>query len=697
MDNFKELFEIKNDNNLLHELDAVALNYYHKILKDGIDNLENCKYFLLCLDRLYQNGLLSPLRDEEYDAALELYLDAGGEMIRGDMSSGDKAVHVYPNLKGTIKKVHFITEKDRIAESKVKAHKSLEPWLRGIYDLIKDSPRDKTIELGFFTKFDGLSVILEIENSRVKSAITRGDKDLGTGQNKTNIFKNRNFKEACRKLGVDRFGLKCEALVSKDAYKEYNKLFGDNKLIDERSAATAILNSDNPSDKELSYLTLMPLMLEVNGKEIPYPLMSNKEIGYEVFPWADEIAIRGCLSVDLEDLSNSLEMIKETITWMTGVVREIEYPVDGIVIRVMDEDIRKMLGRNEEECVNNWEKAYKFKPIAAKSKIVDIEQEIGLLGKVSFTAKVEPVKIKNKTIKSISLGSFPRFLSLNLAVGDEVNIHYDIIPYLTVDETCKRSGNKPIDPIVYCPYCGEQLGYNPELSCVNPNCKSRVIGKIYNFCSRLGMYGIGEETIATLYNHNFLTKISDLYRLKDHKSEIKQIDRFGDKYIKNMLESIDSVKSIDASTFLGALGINKVGKRVFDKVLNEIKYEDLFKDNLYEKLCNIKGIGNSLATAIVEGLSINKDEIETLSSYLKIKTAKKESFKVVFSGIRNKAFEKFLADRGIETMDGINKDCKMLIVKDENSTSSKTKFAVKHDITIIPISRAYTLFGYVEG
>ena len=40
----------------------------------------------------------------------------------------------------------------------------------------------------------------------------------------------------------------------------------------------------------------------------------------------------------------------------------------------------------------------------------------------------------NKTIKSVSLGSYDRFKELKLAKGDMVNVKYEIIPYLLIDK-----------------------------------------------------------------------------------------------------------------------------------------------------------------------------------------------------------------------------------------------------------------------
>jgi DNA ligase (NAD+) len=662
--------------------------------------MNNLRYFLLCLDRVYQEGFESPLRDNEYDEIHELYLDNGGEVIRGDMSSSDKAHHVYPELKGTIRKVHFITEKDRLTNGKVKSQKSLETWLKNTLKILYDAGLVKNdgLEMGFYTKFDGVSVILEVEDGNVKSAITRGDKDTGEGQNKTGIFSNTRFTSECKILGVKKFGLKCEALVSKDTFPEYNRRFGSNKLIDERSAATAILNQDFASPEQMRFLVLMPLMIEIDDVEYPIPCMNTEtEMEHRIsqaFDWVDDVFPMTIVKLPLNNTAKMLEWIKTSIEFVKDKIDDLEYPVDGIVIRLLDEKQRAYLGRNTDDCINNWERAYKFPPAQAKTTVVDVEQQIGYLGKVSFIAKVSPVKLKNKTIKSISIGSLDRFKSLNLAIGDEVIVQYDIIPYLTVDSTCRRSDNHPIDAIVNCPVCGEPLQMVPELSCVNSSCPSRIIGKIYNYCSKVGIEDIGPNTIERMVVDGLISNISDLYTLTAEK--LRDVSGFGPVESKNIIASINKVHSVEDYVLLGSLGIPGASRKVFEKLLSHIKFNKLIsmgnnKDDI-KKLTELPGIKSKSARKILTGIEENLDEIERLLSYITIKEAKSFSIKVCFTKVRDKDFEKYLNSIQVRVVEALTRDTNLLITG--AATSSKVEKALKWGIPVLTLQEAYDKFGY---
>ena len=685
---------------LIDGITPIYLNLYENFIKNGIkeNEMELCKLMLLVADRIYQEGLISPLRDAEYDKLLEMYLDKGGIMIRGDLSSKDTAIHVFPNLKGTIKKCHYVTNEDKENNpSAIKNHKTIEDWLYSSIEQLGITNNDP-INIGLYPKFDGLSIILELDkNYNVLSAITRGDKELGEGQNKIKLFKNLNFKYYFKsdfKFIGDHIGLKCEAVMSKSNFKKYNSKFGNNELVDPRTAVSSIMNSDNPTEEELSYVTFMPLILFMDGVEYPLPYIEddkNPTICEDTYV----IYLLKIYNI-IKNKKIILDGIKKAINKLDDVLHnDFEYPVDGIVIRIINTEYRKRLGRNEDDCVNNWERAYKFPPDTTKSKIVDIVQDIGLLGKVSFTAMVEPVVLKNKTIKNISLGSGERFKILNLAKGDEVLVQYDIIPYLNIDSSCKRSGNKPIEMITHCPYCGEELVMVPELSCMNQNCPSRVVGKIFNYCQKMNLDNIGESKLVTLYREGIVTKISDLYKLKDKKSQILDIDGFGSKGFNNMIKTIDDNTKTTPDNFLGALGIPSIGRRTFKKILDKISFDDLVF-NLNEnqnKLYNIEGIKDKTINKIITGINDNLNEIKELLKYIKIKTIKVKDT-ICFTGIRNKKFEKFLEDMGYEVTDNFNKEVTLLIAG--GKPTSKTEKALKWDIKTINISDAYKIFGYVE-
>ncbi len=335
------------------------------------------------------------------------------------------------------------------------------------------------------------------------------------------------------------------------------------------------------------------------------------------------------------------------------------------------------------------------------TKLVDIIQDIGLMGKVSFTAEVEPIKINGKIIKHASLGSEDKAKALNLAKGDTVNIKYEIVPYLCIDEYCEenRSGNKPIKIVDKCPYCGKELTRNPELGCYdNPDCPAKVQGKIYTFCTRMGLTDIGESMIETLYHHGILNSIKDLFYLNEKIEEILQIDGFGKKILKNLISQISKLK-VTESQVLSSVAIKGIGPKTAKNIISIYNINELYNIDI-NSLMEIPGISNNKATIIKKGVNDNKELLEFILTHVKIVKASKKSKPdgtVVFTGFRNPKLEKFLLEHfNLEVRDSLTKGVTIVLALDTNAKSSKLEKARKYNIPIYDLHEACEKFGYIE-
>lgn len=665
-----KLFAIEDSNeyiNLYNEnkLDSIYFNRLEK--------------FILCLEKAYSKSM-AVIPDNLYETLTEIYSEVTNKIIRGDMINQTKISHEYPELKGTIKKCHYITEREKELDvNRIKSHKSLEEWIKNSLD--KLSSNNHTLELA--PKFDGMSIILSIENGEIKSAITRGDKETGKGENKTNFVKAIND---IPKLPYDKFGLKCEAIMSRSNFIKYNKYFGNNELVEPRTCVSGLLDTLSPSIEQLSYVTLVPLMVEPKGENVLPHSIPIKDISRQF---------------EISKVSFNVDTLLEHMTMIISAIQDpdFDFNCDGIVVRFTDEEAIKVLGRDNEKCINEYERAWKFKPEVVKSKLIDVDQGIGVLGTVSFIAKVEPTEMKNKIIKSISIGSRDRLISMNLHKGDEVILVYDVVPYVYKDNTCKENLNEDvIKPITHCPICGTELVLNPELMCPNTNCPTRIQGKIYNYCVKMNIPNIGTSTIETLYNNNILTSIIDLYKLKLMKDKIISLDGFGKTKFENIIKSINSIKKANYATLFGSVGIQDVGVRMFQKIFKVLDWKQLLelvhKNNAVVELSQIPGIKEKTANKIIDGIRENIALLQALTTIIK-EDKKSVKYKCVFTGFRNNEFKQFLENNwDTEVVDSVNKDVDLLIANSLDTESTKIKKARKLNIPIMTLNDAYTHFKY---
>jgi DNA ligase (NAD+) len=346
--------------------------------------------------------------------------------------------------------------------------------------------------------------------------------------------------------------------------------------------------------------------------------------------------------------------------------------------------------------------AYKFPKPNNYTKIIDIEQEIGILGNVSYTAIFEPFNYNGRTVSRASLGSYGRFKELKLAKGDTVNVKYEIIPYLCIDSYCEahRSGKPPIKEITECPYCGHPLVFDMNTPrCGNLDCDFRIMGTIVNFCKSMRIKGIGPSTIESLFHAGIVVSIADLFTLKEKKDLILQLDGYGETSYDNMVKAISKATGTEAD-ILGSIGIKNIGIKKAEKILTIYHIDDLLEmvgsssmNKAISTLERIPGIGSSIATTLVEGVGRNKDLLQYLLNVIEIKKEiKNVTGYAVFTGFRNPELEKKLNKHGISVENGVTNKTTLVVAANMDSNSSKIKKAKEKGIPIISIEEAYSMY-----
>jgi len=657
------------------------VNYYINVVTD-LDEEDNAIIELVVriLQEVYNNSdIVSPISDENYDKLYELHRDVNGNEIVGAGISNAKnkviSAHKYPDLRGTLDKIHFITNDEKKPGEK---RKSLEDWIKSSSNKLgKNLPKDIVIEI--IPKWDGISGILECNGSGdVEKALKRGDTDRNEAEEMTSMFKGTNMSEVDRfNVGLP-FGVKTEIVMTRENYERLCAKYGDFKS--PRSAVSSIINSKELDRKYLEFLTVIPLQVQ-NYK--------TKEISTPMQVYADYPSMIGIKLYDFDEIKNWIKILTNMVDEAHGI------DIDGMVIRITNPDIRNALGR--EGNINKFEVAYKLPPQQKKTSINDVEFSVGSLGNVAPTAKIEPVKLKGNKISSISLGSMDRFESLKLSKGDSVIIKYDVIPYLELDPENTNVGERFKSP-TDCPYCNKPLVKQPVLRCNNDYCDSRIIGKIENYVEKMSIPNISIGIITTLFKENILGSIESLYKLRDHEREIVALNGFGSKSFQKILDGIDSRKEVYDYELIGSIGIPTIGRKMFKKILDIYNIDELLdisSKNDYKRLTKIGGIKEKTAVKIIEGVNANVELIKFLRSVLTVKRdTRKYTIKVAFSKVRDKEFEKYLDSRDVMVMDKYTKEVDMLIIPSLNESSSKVDKARKDGKEIVSINDAYRMFEY---
>ena len=675
-------------NDIISKDKKKKINYYlhfNDIAKEPLsdEQLQELNSIVRILQILYNSDLNSPVSDFDYDTLQELLIDMGIPRLTGsiEINSSNKVHHKYTKLRGTLDKVYYLTKDEKRIN---KSRKYLDEWIKSTEALYRnntgnDIDLNKT-KIMLQPKFDGGSCILEIDSSM--KWITRGDTGTNLASDVSHIMNAFNDLYSDEPIGT---GIKFEVMVSEDNKDKINQLYSSKPYKNSRQIVTAVLNSNEP-DFKVDYIYPIPLRIIKDNytSETIHPELISK-FPTEVCTFEDRDIIR--------EFANKNRYVNHN---------GMRFRTDGVVLTILNENIKSALGRDNN--INNFEVAYKFTEEYAYTKVRDIEFDTSNFGYICPVLIVNDVILKGNRIKRITLSNKERFDELDLSYGDEVKILYDIIPYVTIDENCHRIKNgRKIDFVKKCPSCNEILDIDKvEVRCRNPECPSKLIGKIQNYCDKLRIKNIGYSTIKSLSDAGLLKHgIKSLYKLKKHKYEISEIEGFGITKANKIISEIESKRVLYDYVFFGAIGIDDMSIKTFELLFNHIKLDefmDLIKlknfSLLKAKLIVINGIGDTMANSLISTLS-NKDIIKEINGILK-EVVLHPSYggpiytngRITFTGCRpsDELVKIIHAHKMDASGSWSDKTTKILVVPNSEYNSAKVVTANRKKIPVVPIN-----------
>lgn len=665
-----------------------------------------------------ETSIPTSVSDDTYDQIVEKYKDLGGSHeigVHANASQNKKfGYHKYPELRGSLDKIHYlynseIPEKD--------SRKSFQQFLSGVIrEMDKQNilqPKDFTVLVDF--KWDGVSHVLEFENNvKLDRVLTRYDVENNIGVDITHIFKGADLSKLffCplpkHIKDSSGFGLKVETFMPTEYFHKYVEDMNDTKC-NRRSAITSIVNrgEDDWEPSLLRYLALKPLQI---SSENEFEVDSNENWIYlgEIDGHHQYIHVYTLdLLFKVKSLSSLMDDLSDyPLQGAINAVKEIAsdmIPIDGAVITLLNQDIIDVMGRKGNK--NKFQIAYKFPQGIKKTKLKDVEFPVGpVAGTITPLAIVEPVVINGNTITNATLSNFDKMERLDLNIGDEVIIRYDIIPKLEKDATCKKGTGRKIERLTQCPVCHSDL--NGGSRCLNPNCETKLAGKIYNYVRKMKIRNLGKETIEKFVNEGYLTNIGDLYRLPSQIEGLTRLPGFGVNSITSIISSIFGRTKVYPHELLGAIGIPDVALKTMKKVCENIDdimciTEETAPDILV-RMYNISGIGEITAGKIVSGMLERKATLDDIIPYIEFipypKDKKEPTDVVLFTECRDSDFVDYLEEHDVEVASSYVKRLTILIVPDDldikNSKNRKVERARNENVPILTLSEAKRRFGY---
>ncbi|NRF41068.1 NAD-dependent DNA ligase LigA [Pedobacter foliorum] len=465
-------------------------------------------------------------------------------------------------------------------------------------------------------KFDGLSISLTYEDTKLVRAVTRGDGTKGDDVT-TNIKTINNIPHKLKNEEVPPlFEIRGEIFMHRAAFERLNKEreeLGEVQYANPRNFASGTVKMQD--SKEVARRPLDCFLYSLNTDKNYFK--THWESLQTLKSWGFNVSDNSKLVNSIDDV---LLFIKH---WETERFK-LSYDIDGIVIKVNSYAQQQELGFTAKS--PRWAISFKFKAEEVETILEKVTYQVGRTGAVTPVANLKPVQLAGTTVKRATLHNANEIERLDLHEGDSVFVEKggEIIPkIINVNLDKRKAGALKIIYPSTCPECGAELiRKEGEVAFYCPNdeaCPPQIVGKIQHFIGRKAMNidGLGDETIETFYQKGLVKHISDLYTLHEKAEELKTLDRFGERSIENMLKGIELSKQMPFEKVLFGLGIRYVGETVAKKLAFGTKdIEKLSTANL-EELTAIDEIGQRIAESIIEyfGNPEHLHQIGLLKSY----------------------------------------------------------------------------------
>jgi len=463
-------------------------------------------------------------------------------------------------------------------------------------------------------KYDGVAIGLRYENGRLVSGITRGDGEQGDDVT-TNIKTIRSIPLRLRADGYpEKFEIRGEVMMTRDVFDQINEErveIGEQPFANPRNAAAGSLKMQDSA--EVAKRSLDCFLYYLVGDRLP--INNHYDSLRECRRWGFKIPnyIAKCSSV--EDIFDFIQY------WNTAR-RDLNFDIDGVVIKVNSYEQQQALGFTAKS--PRWAIAYKFEAESAATELLSIDYQVGRTGAITPVANLAPVTLAGTTVKRASLHNADIIEKLDIRVGDVVFVEKggDIIPKITgVDFNRRPKSSQTTEFIRQCPECGATLIRNEgEAAHYCPNdsgCPPQIKGRLEHFISRKAMNieSLGEGRIEILYENDLVKSISDFYYLSnesllglekifpaDGEKKERRVS-FREKTVENIMTGIENSKQVPFQRVLYALGIRYVGETVARKLAAHFGNIDALIMANIETLTSVPEIGERIAGSITDYFS----------------------------------------------------------------------------------------------
>jgi DNA ligase (NAD+) len=302
--------------------------------------------------------------------------------------------------------------------------------------------------------------------------------------------------------------------------------------------------------------------------------------------------------------ATAVEEVWERCQWWQERRDELEFEIDGVVVKVDDVRLQEEIGYVARE--PRWATAYKFPAIQKTTVVEDITVNVGRTGTLNPLAWLAPVNIGGVVVRRATLHNEDEIARKDIRIGDTVVIQRagDVIPQIVKVMTDRRTGNERVFHMPeFCPVCGSPTKREPDVAmryCTNAACPAQLKEHLHHFVSRTAMDidGMGPKITDRFVDLGWVKDAADLYNLP--WDDVAQLEGLGEKSAAKLRAGVEASKTRPLSRLINGLGIRHIGERSAALLADRFGSLDALMGATLEEINAVGGVGNVLATSVFD-------------------------------------------------------------------------------------------------
>ena len=250
---------------------------------------------------------------------------------------------------------------------------------------------------------------------------------------------------------------------------------------------------------------------------------------------------------DSRHYSQPLRDLQDARQWREHWYRNaLPFATDGVVLR---QALRPHGSRWQAE-PPSWAAAWKYPSRQALALVQAVDFTVGRSGRITPVLRLQPVRLDDRTVRSVSAGSLQRWRKLDARPGDQVSIRLSGQTIPQLDEVVVRAS---LRPLVQVPNAED---YHP-LSCwqPTPGCASQFQARLTWLSGKraLNLRGVGSGTWEKLRQHREFDGLLDWLDLSD--AQLRDVPGLGPRSAAALSASFAEARQRPFADWLVALGI----------------------------------------------------------------------------------------------------------------------------------------------